>query len=181
MRTMLLTFILALGVLQTPAQGVFFGSNVSNRTRTGSLDGALADTNIFGQFFTGPTADSLVPAGLGSWHRPGGVFFVGSVTVPGVPAYSAAFVQLVVWDAILWGTDFSAVPANQLGRTDIVQVYLTTGMFPDNLEAPHFTQPAIVPVPEPSVFALLSLGGAVAWAIWRKPSRIRRTKKRLGS
>jgi len=75
--------------------------------------------------------------------------------------------QLVAWDSLLWGTSLGNVPLDQLGRTDIIQVLLA---FPfDSPSAVYFNQPAIVPVPEPTGFALLALGGAGAWALRRKP------------
>jgi hypothetical protein len=136
-------------------QGVFYGSNVSGRTRLGSLDGPLAGTNIVGQFMGGPGPSSLQPVGLLGYHYENGVFFVGYVSVPDVPPRELAYVQLLAWDSIFWGTTLANVPADQLGRTDIASVLLTTGTFPDVVYSPRFTQPAIVPpIPEPSVWAL---------------------------
>jgi hypothetical protein len=42
-----------------------------------------------------------------------------------------------------------------------VTVFLTTGVFPDVTVAPRFTQSAIVPIPEPPVWALGGLGFVV--------------------
>ena len=66
----------------TRGQGVFFGSNAAGRTRVGSIDGPLAGTNIFGQFFSGATSDSLTPIDMASPHFQNGVFALGNVTVP---------------------------------------------------------------------------------------------------
>ena len=101
-----------------------------------------------------------------------GGFGVGLVSVPTVPAYQYAYVQQVAWDSTLWGTDWSHVPSDQFGRTDIASVFLTTGFFPDIALAPRFRQPAIVPVPEPSVWALAGVGVLlVALRKWLGKSR----------
>jgi len=148
------------------AQGVFFGSNVSGRTRVGSIGGPLAGTNIFGQFLAGALSDSLVPVGAATPHFEDGVFALGTVTVPGVPANTSAFVQLLAWDGTAWGSDLAGVPADQLGRTDIVTVFLSDGFLPSY--APMFSQPAIVPIPEPSTWALLAFGTFVFWCARRR-------------
>ncbi len=152
--------VLALS-LGAQAQGVFLTTNAGNQTRLGSLDGAFAGTNIYGLFLAGPSADSLVPVGFAAPHFVNGGWTIGRVSVPTVPAYSYAFVQLVAWDSLLWGIDFAQVPTDQIGRTDVVSVFLTTGDFPDVLFGSRFTQPAIVPVPEPAAWALLALAGGV--------------------
>jgi len=139
------------------AQGVFSGANLGAPTRLWSADDPLAGTNVLGQFLAGSTADSLTPVGRFDIHQ-NGDFFVGRVTVPNVPVGQRAYVQLVAWDSAFWGSSLANVPADQLGRTDIVRVFLTTGVFPDGAFNPHFTQPAIVPVPEPSVPGLGALG-----------------------
>jgi len=126
----------------------------------------LASTNILGQMLIGRTPDSLVPFGTPLVHNFGAVNG-GIVTVPGINAGEVAYMQLVAWDSLLWGTSLANVPLDQLGRTDILPLMLR---FPfENPVTPYFTQPAIVPVPEPSGFALLALGGAGAWALRRKP------------
>ena len=161
MKELLAVAMVVISTTSGSAQGVFFGSNVSARTRVGSSDGPLAGTNIFGQWLAGSSSLSLTPVGMTDFHKPGGVFFVGNVTVPGVAPYNWAYVQLVAWDSTLWGISLEAVPADQFGRTDIVRVYLTTGQFPDIMTAPHFNQLAVVPIPEPSVWALWLVGAAV--------------------
>jgi hypothetical protein len=143
-------------------QGVFGYSNSGARTRMGSADGPLAGTNVYAQMFAGAQPGSLSPVGLVDFHMEG-VVFAGLVSVPGIPAYTNAYVQMVAWDSTFWGTTLANVPADQLGRTDVVTVFLTTGVFPDIAFVPQFTQPAIVPpIPEPSVWALgaLALGAA---------------------
>ena len=140
------------------AQGVFVGSNIGARTRLGSLDGPLAGTNIFGQMLGGPNPSSLQPVGPSIYHYSNGVFSVSYITVPDVPVYEYAYVELLAWDSTFWGTNLSGVPSDQLGRTDIASVLLTTGTFPDVVYSPGFTQPAIVPpIPEPSAWALAVL------------------------
>jgi hypothetical protein len=151
------------GLVSSYGQGVFAGVNGTAPTRLGSLDGPLAGTNIVGQMLAGPSPSSLQPVGPSAYHRTNGFWSVPSnrITVPDVPLYEFAYVQLLAWDSTYWGSSLAGVPSDQLGRTDIVTVFLTTGMFPDIVHAPVFTQPAIVPpIPEPSVWALgvLALG-----------------------
>jgi hypothetical protein len=169
-----LTVILAVFSATVNGQGVFSASNVAGRTRLGSIDGPLAGTNILGQMLGGSAPDSLMPVGILDYHRNKGVFAIGQVAVPGIPAYSLAYVQLVAWDSTLWGATLAGVPVDQLGRTDIVTVLLTTGVFPDPTYAPPFTQPAIVPIPEPSVWVLgvlaAGLGSLVGFARHRLQS-----------
>ena len=138
-------------------QGVFAGNNVTAPTRLGSLDGPLAGTNIAGQMLGGPSPSSLQPVGPSAYHRSDGVFAVPSnrITVPDVPVYEFAYVQFLAWDGNYWGSSLAGVPNDQFGRTDVVTVTLTTGMFPDVVVAPRFTMPAIVPpIPEPSTLGI---------------------------
>ena len=114
----------------------------------------------------GRTPDALVPFGAPLVHN-SGVINGGFATVSGIGGNELAYFQLMAWDSLLWGTSLSNVPLDQQGRTDIVAHSLSYEF--DSPFPPQFTQPAIVPVPEPSVFGLLALGGAVAWAIRRKP------------
>lgn len=163
--------ILLMAVQTAWSQGVFFASTQSARTRLGSLEGAFATTNIYGLFLGGAVPGSLVPIGIAQPHFANGAFGLGNIPIPGVPAYDTAFVQFIAWDVLLWGADWTAVPGDQLGRTDIVPVFLTTGVFPDVTFVPRFTQPAIVPVPEPSAWALLALGGGAAILLARPKRR----------
>jgi hypothetical protein len=151
------------GLVSSYGQGVFAGVNGTAPTRVGSLDGPIAGTNIAGQMLGGPSPSSLQPVGPSAYHRTNGVFSVPglNVTVPDVPVYQLAYVQFLAWDGTYWGSSLAGVPSDQLGRTDVVTVLLTTGMFPDVVHAPGFTRPAVVPpIPEPSVWALgvLALG-----------------------
>ncbi len=145
--------------VQAYSQGLFYVHNGSAPTRMWSIDGPLAGPGIWGQMLAGPTADSLAAVGVPLEHSVRGIIADGVVEVPGVPALTFASVQMVAWDGTLWGTNLSGVPQDQLGRTDAVAVLLTYPIEPQF--APVFTQPAIVPVPEPSVLALTLLAGAV--------------------
>ena len=139
-------------------QGVFAAHNATASTRLGSLDGAFAGTNIVGQMLAGLTASSLHPVGMINFHVDGR-FSAGLISVPDVPAYQYAYVQLLAWEGTYWGSSLAGVPNDQLGRTDIVTVFLTTAIFPDPYFAPLFTQPAIVPpIPEPATLALAIIG-----------------------
>jgi len=140
-------------------QGFFNFNNYGAPTHIGSLDGPLAGTNIYAQALVGLTADHLVPVGPYTWRLPGGVVFGRTIIVPFAPPYSLVQVQLAAWDATLWGANFSAVPTDQLGFTDVVPVLLEVlGGPPGN--RPYFTQSAIVPIPEPSALAFVLLVGS---------------------
>jgi hypothetical protein len=87
------------------------------------------------------------------------------ITLPGIPCRERAFVQMVAWDATLWGTSLAGVPPDQLGHTDITSIFLDCS--PRPISAPFFSQPAIVPVPEPSVVALGLLGAGLLFLLGR--------------
>ncbi len=159
MKTLLLSTLTGLLLAcHACAQGLFQFQNPSAPTRIGSITGPVAGPGIWGQCLGGPAADSLIPVGVPVEHGPYGVVDGGYVQIPNVPD-DRAFVQMVAWDGRLWGTDLSAVPAGQLGRTDTVSVLLD--LPPGPLQIPLWTQPAIVPIPEPSVLGLSLLGACV--------------------
>ncbi len=161
----LIGFLLGLAIASETArgQGILGLRNVdpgnpdwSVLTRISSPDGPLAGPTILAQFLAGKTVDSLAPVGDVLYHNTGSVRG-GSVAVPGISYYEVAQVQMVAWDGSLWGSSFTGVPADQLGKTDIVPVELGDPKI--GLPAyPHFTQGAVVPIPEPSTLALAALG-----------------------
>ncbi len=164
MNAVRLTLVLVLVMIpRSYGQGLFFFSNLSAPTRLGTLDGPLAGPGTWAQMLAGPAADSLVGVGTPQEHITNGLVFDGVVEVPGIPAMNYAYVQMAAWDGTLWGTNLSGVPADQLGRTDTVTVFLTYPFDPQL--RPLFTQPAIVPVAEPSVLALTLLAGTVLF-VW---------------
>lgn len=146
-------------------QGTLWFSNVDQHnpnwsalTRIGSPDGPFAGSTILAQLLIGRTVDSLAPIGETATHRDG--FVRGPIlAVSGISYYEVAQVQMVAWDGSLWGPSLAGVPADQLGKTDIVPVELGNPKI--GLPAyPHFTQGAVVPIPEPSTLALAALGAA---------------------
>ncbi len=143
------------------SQGQFLFLNVTAPTRIGTVDGPIAGTNFWGQMLGGVSMDLLQPLGSPLAHGPNGYMYGGEITMPNAPCDSLGYVQFVAWDGSLWGTSLAAVPPDQIGRTDIVGVRLTC--FPLPVYGPDFMQPAVVPVPEPSVGALCLLGGGVLW------------------
>ena len=84
---------------------------------------------------------------------------VATCWFPALPAPFDGYAQMVVWDDRLWGGSLENVPADQLGRTDLVPVFVSVSPAP--IYAPAFQQPAIVPIPEPSV----SLSGVMGCAV----------------
>ena len=164
-KTILLATCMVLLASKAYSQGLFHFSNLGGMlTRIGSVDGPLAGPEIWAQMLAGPRPDSLAPVGVPIEHLlfngvPTGAVSDGAVAVPGILPFETAYVKMLAWDGTRWGTVLSGVPPDQLGMTDIVPVFLTDNKigFP---RAPHFTQPAIVPIPEPSAFALVLVGGA---------------------
>ena len=168
----ILFWIAMIGLLSSVSgvgQGHFLFFNGTARTRLESIDGPLAGRGIWAQMLAGPTPSSLMPVGIPLEHTTNGaVGGIIHVIVPSIPPHNVAYVQMVAWDGTRWGTSLDGVPANQLGRTDIVPVFLTTGIFPDSTSAPRFTQPAVVPpIPEPSVVVLLIFGGVNLFLVGR--------------
>ena len=151
---------LVLSTLLSSSQGTFIAYNGGPPTRVGTADGPLANWDFYGQFLVGATPDALLPIYVSLAHYDGHVGPV-TVTVPGIPCRSYAYVQMVAWNVRYWGRALENVPLNQLGRTDIVQRGLAGC---DDLPAfaPRFTQPAIVPpIPEPSTALLGLLAGSL--------------------
>jgi len=144
--------------LDLPAQG-FVCYNETALTRIGSLNGPLAGPAIYAQCFAGITVDSLAPVGVAVPHSaadPGYLSRGEFVAVPGAGIGGSAYVQLVAWDSRQWGIDLAGVPPAWLGRTDVVSVFLTS--ITGNPQEPLWRQPAIVPIPEPTIMALAILG-----------------------
>jgi hypothetical protein len=98
-----------------------------------------------------------------------GIIVPVGINVPFSGFYTYVQVQMAVWDSALWGTTYGNVPADQIGYTDIVPVFLAAPTEP--WYWPHFTQSAVVPyAPEPGVVRLAVLGGLAftLTAYWRK-------------
>jgi len=157
-------------------QGYFNFSTVGYpRTHIGSIDGPLAGATIWAQMLAGSSPDALTPVAVPAPHLvlsgvPTGWVNAGVFTVPGIPGFDTAFMEMVVWDGARWGATFSAVPKDQLGMTDIVSLVLG-GNFGPPAPGPAFTRSAIVPVPEPSTPALAVVFGlgALLFCAIRKP------------
>jgi hypothetical protein len=145
-----------LSVLQAFGQGQLLIRNPNAPTRLWSMDGPVAGPGIWGQMLAGPTPESLMPVGAPDEHNVFGLVFGGVVEVATVPCDTFGYAQLVAWDGRLWGTSLELVPPGQRGATDVVSVSMRC--FGAPVAAPHFTQPAIVPIPEPFAWALAFLG-----------------------
>ena len=157
MKTVAVSLLFFGWILSAFGQGTFWFWNISARTRIGSVDGLLAGPNIFGQMLVGQTPDSLTPIGMPEAHNGNGLINGGTISVGGIGGGVTAYLQLVAWDGNRWGSSIESVPAGQFGMTDIVPHILSP---PSQASfAPQFTQPAIVPIPEPSTISLAVLGG----------------------
>jgi hypothetical protein len=156
--------------------GTFRFQNRSAPTRLGSADGLLAGPGFWAHMLVGAVPEDLRPVGMSAEHIRDGLVSGGTITVPFISPGYTGYVQMVAWDGTAWGTDLSTVPLGQLGRTDVVPVFLAspTGV---QLE-PQFTLPAIVPpIPEPSTAVLGILGAFVLVMLWtfrfsRDPNRL---------
>ncbi len=88
------------------------------------------------------------------------------VVLDNFEAGETVYVQIAAWNAAVWGDTFAAVPATQIGRTDVVPVVLS--VYTQPAPRPQFTKPAIIPaVPEPSAFLLDSLAMALLCGVLR--------------
>lgn len=165
MKPTILTLLVSCGVLHVALGqlGEFDAFNWTAPTRLYAADGALAGPEILGQWLVGPTIHELTALGMPQSHDHGLVHY-GGLDVPNVPCGQTAMVQLAAWDGTVWGENYGAVPPDQIGRTDIVPVLLTCLTQP--LYYPEFTQPAIVPIPEPPVWAFALLAGS-GWLVLR--------------
>jgi hypothetical protein len=144
-------------------QGVFTFYNPAAPTLL--HNGGIAGPGIWGQALVGVASNSLSPVGLPAQHQANGILQPQLVSVTTAPFYTYVQVQMAVWDGAIWGPDFASVPANQLGFTDIVPVFLVLPADP-TYDHPHFMRPAVVPlVPEPSV-GVLAFAGVAAF-YWR--------------
>lgn len=165
----MLSFVLTISAF---SQGQFNFWNPQSRTRIGSLDGPYASINIWGQMLVGTSPNTLAPVYVPLTHASGYVGNGGTiVTVAGIGCFQAAYFQLVAWDGNRWGTDLSAVPQDQLGKTDVVGMALACELYPSY--HPSFTQAAVVPVPEPSVVTLAVAGAGLL--LWRRATALRST------
>jgi hypothetical protein len=163
-RVIELSIVLTFLASVASAQGLFAFNNQSARTRIGSADGPFAYSGIWAQMLAGVNPDGLSPIGDPREHLafgPGGLVVGPHLEVPGIPPCGIAYVKMAAWEGELWGTSLAGVPPEWLGMTDTVRVILGGGPIPCELVSiPRFTQPAIVPIPEPPTSILGLLGGA---------------------
>lgn len=161
------------------AQYDFYFINYTALTHIGSLDGPFAGPDIWAQAFAGATPEDLQLVGSPAQHSRGsGLVWGGLLTVPEADFFGTAYVQMYVWDGVMWGTDFSQVPAEWLGSTDVGTVSLG-GLYGPPPGTPRFFESAIVPVvPEPSTVALAVIGGVLLFVLRR--ARCRKRDASLG-
>jgi len=169
MKTLFVSILLTLAMLQHGyCQGAFTLFNETAPTHVGAMDGPLAGPGIWAQALGGFATNSLIPINASVEHLGGG-YVLRSMIVPWADVGQTIFVQMAAWDGTVWGNSFSAVPPDQFGYTDIVPVFLVSPTSPTDF--PQFTQSAIVPVPEPSAFALIGLSG-LALLLFRRRNRV---------
>ncbi len=160
----------------TLAQGVLKFSNYS------TVDGIIAPvfdsdgvtrlgSAYYGQLYAGPAESSLAPIGSAipfkdAGNVGSGFIIGGSVTVPTVPDYSKAFVQLRAWEAS-GGTSFEAAQAasSKTGESPVFQVVVGSRWI--GLPAPLTGLQSFALVPEPAPAWLLAVGLA-AFALARR-------------
>lgn len=177
-KLLVLTSILALAgsaLGQGTVNFINFSVNPAIDGRVTAAAGGLVGTSYWGQLFAGGSADSLAAVGVpvafrnNSSGNPTGIVNGGSVTIPGIAAGGAAFVQLRAWAAAS-GSSWEAAAANptgEIGMSGVVSLAATG----NPTASPPGTPVALVGltpfslqiVPEPSTWALLALGlGALA-------------------
>ena len=142
-------------------------------TRMYTRDGAFAGPDIWGQLLVGVSPSDLTPVGVPVRHQSEGGIDGASVLVPSPPFPRASFwgyVQMVAWDDRLWGGSLENVPADQLGHTDVVPILVAELPQPEN--SPEFTQPAIVPIPEPAISMLGVLACLLVFLLRRGNSTV---------
>lgn len=177
-KLLVLTSILALtgGVLgQGTVNFINFSVNPAIDGRVTTAAGTLAGASYWGQLFAGATADSLSAVGAPVAFRNNaagaatGVVSGGAVTIAGIPAGGAAFVQLRAWAAASGSSwdEASGNPVGEFGSSGIINLASTgdpTASPPGLPAALVGLQPfTLEVVPEPSTWALLALGlGALA-------------------
>jgi hypothetical protein len=177
-KLLVLTSILALtgGVLgQGTVNFINFVVNPAVDGRVTTAAGTLAGADYWGQLFAGATEGSLAPAGAPVAFRnsgsgaPTGVVSGGTVTIEGIPAGGAAFIQLRAWAAASGSSwdEASGNPVGEFGSSNIIGLASTgdpTASPPGLPAALVGLQPfTLEVVPEPSTWALLALGlGALA-------------------
>ena len=177
-RPLLLVALLLWTACGGHAQGQFDFDNAYALTHLSSIDGPLAGTGIWAQMLAGAGPGALAPVGMPAEHFgilgvPSGRVSAGTLFVPGILPGQTAFVEMLAWDGSRWGTVLSGVPSDQLGMTDVVPVVLT-GPLGHPPPLPHFTQSAIVPVPEPSTLAIAVILGFGALLLCRVRARLGR-------
>ena len=78
---------------------------------------------LWATMLVGESPDRLFQIGLEKDHVPGGLLaycLTDALSVPAILPGMSAYIQMAAWDGTVWGTSYSAVPPNQVGRTDTV-------------------------------------------------------------
>lgn len=119
-------------------------------------------TAYYGQLYAGPTESSLDPIGSAIRFKDAGsvgsgYIIGGTVTVPTVPDFSKAFVQLRAWEAS-GGASFEAAQAagRKTGESPVFQVVVGSRWI--GLPAPLIGLQSFALVPEPARAWLLAVG-----------------------
>jgi hypothetical protein len=156
-----------------------YGNGIVDAPIFDATGAPLAGTNFMAILYGGRAIESLQVA----WDYPAqypmapvhfldgagaGYFFGGAVIIPQSPPGGFAWLQVRAWDARL-GATYDEVAARGLGGYGESSLFYAEGGDPTAVP-PDIPRPLIGlqsfslrPVPEPSVAALLALGGLAAW------------------
>jgi hypothetical protein len=181
MKKLIVTLALGMACVSAFAQGTLIFGNANAQVNAPIWETAittgtkLSGTAWIAQLWYGPagaTEGSLIAhpttATFSTTAAQAGYFFGGARTIDTIAGGAAAVVQVRVWNAAA-GSTWAAAQASPLGITG------ASGLFSINLTVPPTTPAnlvgltsfAVVPVPEPSSFALAGLGAA-ALLIFRR-------------
>jgi len=194
MNTYILNFAAILGFAlasSSPGQSTFALNNHDFGVDAPVFDALgqpLAGQNYFVELWGGATADSLMPSlgafsrqrviisfGVNGYFRDADADRGGYATVFNVPPTLTSWLQVRAWDARL-GATYEDALARGLGGYGESPLFQAVGSYPfaEPPSSPAFLVGlqsfSLRPIPEPSTWALLALGG-VSWIVWRRRGR----------
>ena len=163
--SLVLGLVLTAGVSTSMADGVinfftFNGNSALGKVLRFNSTAGAAGSQFVGQLIGGTSSGSLAPIGTATAFLTGagaGIINYGNVTVAGIEAGSQYFYALRAWD----GPSYVGA-LTEFGQSSVVQIVLggttATGGFFATPQANGFNTFNLIPVPEPTTFALAGLG-----------------------